>query len=882
MAERSGIGHRFSHMRPGDLEAGEVDSGGFFQRGAFPGTGARMAAYGAQAIKLAVRAVERLRPEGVTHLIVASCTGFTAPGLDLQLAARIGLPATVARTMIGFMGCSAAVPALRAADHTVRAEPGARVLVINIELCSLHLQETDDVETALSLMLFGDGCSAALVTADPVGIALGDFRSVILPDSAGLITWTIGDQGFLMHLSGQVPGRIAGALRRDVAEGDPAGLLRGEQADSYLHWAVHGGGRTVLDAVEIGLALPQDALRHSRLVLQAFGNMSSCTIMYVLARMLAEGAEGPGMAMAFGPGMVAETFRFALGARRSFEVELMDRPETSRADYARALRELARVNQVTFTHRPILAWLDAVTADLPRGARVSVLDIASGQGDLLRAIKVWGRARGLRLVLEGLDLNPQSAVEAEAATPPLMGIVWTTGDVFSHVPDPAPDFIVSSQFTHHLDDAEVVAFLRWVERYSQRGWLIADLHRHWIPYYGFRLLCWVLGFHRIVRIDGTISIARSFRRADWQRLLAQAGIQAEMSRVVVAGGGIAGAAAACLLARDGVEVTVLERSLGPTDKICGEFLSAEAQHYLGGLGLDALALGGHPITRVRLVKGGSVAQAALPFRGLGLSRYVLDEALLDHAERCGAAVMRGVVVGEITPEMRFLATGKHEFRAARRDLDTAPERLVGFKMYWRLTPVQRAALSGVVEVILFRGGYAGLQMVEGGRANLCLLVHRDRLADAGGVWSGLLEHLTAECSHLRTRLEGAEPLLARPLTISSVPYGFMHRPAAGETLFRLGDQACVIPSFSGDGMSMALHSAALAVRTHRSGGSPRQYHARLRQDVKGPIRRAMALYRLGRFGPGQRVLVQALRLWPDLMRRAAEGTRVARPAWIFD
>lgn len=312
MAERSGIAHRFSHMRPGDIAAGEVDAGGFFQRGAFPGTAARMTVYGEQAIDLALKAVAMLQPEGITHLIVASCTGFTAPGLDLHIASRLGLRTDVARTMIGFMGCSAAVPALRAADHTVRAEPTARVLVVNIELCSLHLQESNDIETALSLMLFGDGCSAALVTADPTGVALGDFRSVILPDSQGLITWTIGDQGFLMHLSGQVPGRIAQALRRDVADGDPAGLLRGVSADKYLHWAVHGGGRSVLDAVDIGLALPLEALQQSRQVLNDFGNMSSCTIMFVLARMLADGVTGPGMAMAFGPGMVAETFRFSL------------------------------------------------------------------------------------------------------------------------------------------------------------------------------------------------------------------------------------------------------------------------------------------------------------------------------------------------------------------------------------------------------------------------------------------------------------------------------------------------------------------------------------------------------------------------------------------
>lgn len=315
MAERSGIGHRYSFMQAGNLASGEVDAGGFYRRGAFPGTAARMRSYEAEALVLAHAAVAALAPDraGITHLIVASCTGFTAPGLDLQLAAALGLRADVARTMIGFMGCSAAVPALRAANDTVRADPRAYVLVINIELCSLHLQETTDIETALSLMLFGDGCSAALVSAQPTGVALDDFRSRILPDSAGLITWTVGDHGFLMHLSGQVPGRIAAALREDARTCDPRGLLRAQPADAVALWAVHGGGRTVLDAVEIGLDLPKQALRHSRAVLHDHGNMSSATIMFVLARMLALGETGPGMAMAFGPGMVAETFRFHLG-----------------------------------------------------------------------------------------------------------------------------------------------------------------------------------------------------------------------------------------------------------------------------------------------------------------------------------------------------------------------------------------------------------------------------------------------------------------------------------------------------------------------------------------------------------------------------------------
>lgn len=355
-----------------------------------------------------------------------------------------------------------------------------------------------------------------------------------------------------------------------------------------------------------------------------------------------------------------------------------------------------------------------------------------------------------------------------------------------------------------------------------------------------------------------------------------------MNTITIAGGGIAGASAACLLAQAGACVTVLERSLGPSDKICGEFLSAEAQHYLARVGINPEALGGHPITRVRLVRGGVVVQSELPFTGIGLSRRVLDEALLAQAERCGAQVMRGVTVAEITPDIRFLATGKHELRGIRRQLPGGPEDLVGFKTYFRLAPTERTALAHAVEVILFRGGYAGLQLVEGGRANLCLLVHRKRLAASGGSWPELLAGLKTESAHLRGRLRNAEPLLDKPLTIARVPYGFIHTPTADEALFRLGDQACVIPSFSGDGMSMALHSAALAVRTHLQGGSPASYHARLRHDVATPIRLAMVLYRFGRWAPGQAVLPHALRLWPRFMRMAANATRVARPAWVLD
>jgi predicted naringenin-chalcone synthase len=317
MSARSGIAHRYSHFKAGDIETGEVDAGGFFIRGKFPDTAARMALYAERALDLASRAVVALGIAAdyhrITHLVVASCTGFTAPGLDLQLSERLGLSGSVARTLVGFMGCSAAVPALRLAQQAVLADPSARVLVVNLELSSLHLQETGDIATLLSLMLFGDGCAAALVTADSAGLVLQDFRTAVIPDSQDLITWRIGNQGFLMHLSGEVPGRIVAALRQERMRSDPGGLLHGEGTQAIDLWAVHGGGRTVLDAVEIGLGLPAEALRWSRKILHDFGNMSSATVMFVLGRMLAEADPGQrGCAMAFGPGMVAETFRFSV------------------------------------------------------------------------------------------------------------------------------------------------------------------------------------------------------------------------------------------------------------------------------------------------------------------------------------------------------------------------------------------------------------------------------------------------------------------------------------------------------------------------------------------------------------------------------------------
>lgn len=318
MAVLAEIEHRYAFFNPADAEdPAWLDYDGFYRRGDFPGTGARMALYDPQALELATRATAKLHlsdteKHGITHLIVASCTGFSAPGLDFQVMRALGLRSSVERTIVGFMGCFAAVNALKLARHVVRSEPSARVLVVNVELSSLHLQSDAELEKILSFLLFGDGGSAALVTAQPGGIELGEFRVTVLPNTESLITWHIGDVGFDMHLSGKVPGRIRRWLMFDEDGPESArALLGGRAPDSVPLWAVHAGGRSILDAVQHGLALPPAALRHSRDVLRDFGNMSSATLMFVLARILAAPEAGDGVAMAFGPGLTVETFAFA-------------------------------------------------------------------------------------------------------------------------------------------------------------------------------------------------------------------------------------------------------------------------------------------------------------------------------------------------------------------------------------------------------------------------------------------------------------------------------------------------------------------------------------------------------------------------------------------
>ena len=307
MAARSGIGARWSVLPAGDGGGSPVAAGGFYADGLMPPTSARMAIYADAAPRLALQAIARLPDmSGITHIVVASCTGFTAPGIDQIIARALDLSPQVERVLIGFMGCYAAVTALKTARHIVRSEPQARVLVVTVELSTLHLQPATEIEPLLAMLQFGDGAAAAIVEGGGAGLALAAPFAATLPASDALIAWNIGDTGFAMHLSGEVPGRIAAALtdpdtRRALTGGVDSAAIDG--------WAVHAGGRSILDAVETALMLDPHALDELRAVLDANGNMSSATLMFVLARLFERRPER-GVTLAFGPGLAAEGLRF--------------------------------------------------------------------------------------------------------------------------------------------------------------------------------------------------------------------------------------------------------------------------------------------------------------------------------------------------------------------------------------------------------------------------------------------------------------------------------------------------------------------------------------------------------------------------------------------
>jgi len=219
-------------------------------------------------------------------------------------------------------------------------------------------------------------------------------------------------------------------------------------------------------------------------------------------------------------------------SRRAQLDELMDQP-CGYAEFRDCLRDLSKVNRMTFAHRPTLRWLEQFAADHHANGRpLHIADIGCGYGDMLRHIAEWAAARDITVKLTGIDLNPYAAQAArEATNNRTYPVEWFSGNVFSYQPEEPIDFVISALFTHHLRDDQIVRFLCWMEQTARSGWFINDLHRSAIPYYSFKLLAKSAGWHRFVQHDGPVSIRRSFRRADWLGYCAQAGLTPQQIRI---------------------------------------------------------------------------------------------------------------------------------------------------------------------------------------------------------------------------------------------------------------------------------------------------------------------------------------------------------------
>jgi menaquinone-9 beta-reductase len=365
--------------------------------------------------------------------------------------------------------------------------------------------------------------------------------------------------------------------------------------------------------------------------------------------------------------------------------------------------------------------------------------------------------------------------------------------------------------------------------------------------------------------------------------------------VLILGGGVAGCAASIALARKGRSVTLIERELTPRHKVCGEFLSGEALEDLHALGIDVASLGAVPIDYVRLAAAKRAAEAPLPFPAASLTRKALDTALIAAAIAAGVRVKRGRGVQSLSratanlwqvtlddgttyeAPTAFLATGKHDLRGHGRPND--PHQWVAFKMYYRLSAAQGADLADASELTLYSGGYGGIQPVEDGVTNFCCVVQRRYFARAGLRWEGLLAKMQQDCPHLAMRLDGAEPPLDKPITITHIPYGYIRRETE-DGLYCIGDQAAVIPSFTGDGISIALHTARHAAAAYLAAEPAPVFQPKLRSAMLPLMRLAEVAADGLNNALARAVLPFCLRVWPGAMRVTARLTRVTQPAAV--
>ncbi|WP_290991489.1 FAD-dependent monooxygenase [Hyphomicrobium sp.] len=356
---------------------------------------------------------------------------------------------------------------------------------------------------------------------------------------------------------------------------------------------------------------------------------------------------------------------------------------------------------------------------------------------------------------------------------------------------------------------------------------------------------------------------------------------------IAVGGGLAGSAFALELARHGVSTMVFERMRGPHHKVCGEFLSDRAQALLHYLGVDVAALGGSPVETLCLSSGATRASARLPFEAVGISRLLLDETLLQAAERAGAKIYRATSVERLEARVQrvrvqtagasfecraaALASGKHNIRGLPRP--DAP--MVGFKMHLHTAKAARASLMRMVHLIAFTGGYLGLCLIENGTLSIAWIVSAAVLTSIGTSWAAQSAYFARQSPFFEELTTGATPAWEKPLAVAGLPYGFMRSATIAETIYPVGDQLAVIPSFSGDGTALALASGIAAAQAVLNGESASSFQRRMLANYKPQFRRALILDRVIADARLRRAGIVGARLFPSIVTMLVSATRLS-------
>ncbi len=533
---------------------------------AFPGDGSQ-ALPGPQAGELS----PDFDPGKITHLVSFSCTGFTAPGFEMSIQKALGLRENLQRFHLGFMGCYASFPALRLAHSLCQSNPGAVVLVVGVELCTLHFQKTKDMDNMVANALFADGAYALLVSSQPGHsqkaqplYSLEGFLTQLIPGSEERMAWDIGDHGFEMKLSSYVPRLIEGHLP------DLAKKLRETwnlgQAD-ILHWAVHPGGRAILDRVKDKFELKETQLRYSYKVLQEFGNMSAATFGFLLAELASSDAiPGPVFGAAFGPGLTVEAallqlkpkissqsrtpvlqgavshkrpWRLRAGilspdlpliwpntSKRWVQEELMDRPEVDKLALWRTVRQFTHLNRLFSSYKGLLKR-EILNKMTDKERTYTLADVGAGGGDIALWLAKEARSRGLKLKITALEPDCRILPWARLAAVDFPEITFIQGTA-EKLDDGGPwDFIFCNHVMHHLTETQLKHFFYQASQ-ARVNAVLSDLRRSRWAYWGYTLVSTLFFITSLVQYDGRLSILRGFHKKDLETLIRDAQVETKL------------------------------------------------------------------------------------------------------------------------------------------------------------------------------------------------------------------------------------------------------------------------------------------------------------------------------------------------------------------